>query len=61
MKKQWYQSKSCWGAMLLALSGVLGSVSGYLTGTLSVEQALQMASSSLAAAWGLYGIRDAQA
>lgn len=52
MKKQWYKSKGCWGALLLAL----GAVGGYLTGDLSLLQAFEAA----AAALGLYGIRDAQ-
>jgi len=54
-EKSFWKSKTVWGSIFLA---VIGAVAVYKEGALSEE--LIQALMALAAAFGLYGLRDAQ-
>ena len=49
--KPWWQSKSYWGAILLAL----GAIGGYLSGNLNAVESFE----AVAAALGIFGLRHA--
>lgn len=56
--KKWYQSKTKWGVLLLGLSAILGTVGGWLSGSIGLSTAITALIAEVGAVFGLFGIRD---
>lgn len=59
MGKPWYQSKGKIGAVLVAVSGALALVGGYLQGSVDFATLLQ-GLATVGTGLGIWGVRDAQ-
>lgn len=59
MDKKWYQSKTVWSAILIALTAILQSVGLDFVGNPETMEAIYSVMYPLAGAFGLYGLRDA--
>ena len=58
MNKSWYESKTKWGAVLIGLGAILGTVGGYFSGSLDIQGALQALLIEAGGVLGIFGIRD---
>jgi len=56
-EKKWYQSKTKWGALLIGVSAVLGTVGGALTGGFGTDTLFTLLT-EIGAVLAVFGIRD---
>jgi len=59
MEKNWYKSKSCWGALLLAVGGISTSVAQYLNGVVDLNGLVPQLLLYGGQALGIFGLRFA--
>lgn len=57
-KKSWYKSKTKWGAVLIGVAAILGTVGGWLSGTIDAGSALTALITELGAVLLVFGVRD---
>ncbi len=56
--KKWYKSKTKWGALLVGVSVIFGTLGGWLSGTVDAGTAVQALMVEVGAVLGFFGIRD---
>ena len=57
-KKHFYESKTKVGALLVGISAVLGTVGGFLSGSIEFASAFQALLIEVGAIVGFFGLRD---
>ena len=57
-KKDWYKSKTKWGALLVGLGIVLGTVGSMVNGTLNYGAGITALLTEIGAILAVFGIRD---
>lgn len=60
MEKKFYQSKAVWGAILVAVGGIVTLVGQFASGTLDFSSFLTQVVPQFGTALGIFGIRIAQ-
>ena len=58
MEKSWYQSKTKLGAGLVGLSAVLGTLGGWLSGSIDAGSALTALIAEVGVVLAVFGVRD---
>ncbi len=58
IKKKWYQSKTKIGGVIIGFSAILGTVGGWLTGTIETAFAIQSLIVEVGIVVTLFGVRD---
>ena len=56
--KKWYQSKTKWGTLLVGVSAILGTLGGWLSGSIEASTALQALLLEMGVVLAFFGIRD---
>ena len=56
--KPWYKSKTKIGAALVGLSAVIGTLGGWLSGTIEPSQAIISLIAELGVVLAIFGVRD---
>ena len=59
MEKAFWKSKSCWGALLLAIGGISNSVAQYLNGNVDLNGLIPQLLLYGGQALGIFGLRIA--
>lgn len=57
-EKSWYKSKTKVGGLLIGLSAILGTVGGYLTGTINLASGIQALVTEIGIVAAVFGVRD---
>jgi len=57
-KKAWYQSKTKWAALFMALGPAFAIIANLLTGTIDIGTAINQALPVAGIVFGIFGIRD---
>ena len=57
-KKAWWVSKTKWGALLIGLGALAGTVGAYLNGDLAMAEASTAVLTEVGAVLGVMGLRD---
>ncbi len=56
--KAWYQSKTKLGAAFVGLSAIIGTVGGWMNGTLDPSIAIQSLLAEIGVVLAVFGVRD---
>lgn len=56
--QKWYKSKTKWGILLVGISAILGTISGWLSGNIGPSTAITALIAEVGAVLGLFGVRD---
>jgi len=58
MEKNWYESKTKWAALLIAVGPVLTTLGGMLSGHLDIVSGVEVLMVQVGAVLAVFGIRD---
>ena len=56
--KKWYKSKTKWGTLLIGVSVVLGTVGGWLSGSIDAGSAFTALMLQVGGILAVFGVRD---
>jgi hypothetical protein len=56
--KPWYKSKTKWGAFLVGLAAIVGTVGGWLSGAADLNSTILALVTEVGAVLAVFGVRD---